>query len=102
MGKREHQALVLILIVTVFTALDYRILPMLLGADRYLYFFKPVIWLGLVSYVWSKPRCRFKGKLKLYNFILMWSTICAIIYICLYFAAGFLDGIGTSPYTRNW
>ncbi|NLZ93061.1 MAG: hypothetical protein GX922_03460, partial [Firmicutes bacterium] len=102
MGKKEHEALLLILIMTFFAALDYRALPLLLGADRYLYFFKPLMWLGLTGYVWSRPRRRFKGKLKLHNYILMWSTICAIIYICLYFAAGFIDGIGLSPYSKKW
>ena len=102
MGKKEHEALLLILIIALLAALDYRVLPLLLGADCYLYFFKPLIWLGLTVYVWSRPLQRFKGKLKLYNYILMWSTICAIIYICFYFGAGFIDGIGLSPYTKKW
>jgi signal peptidase len=39
--------------------------------------------------------------LKLYKFILLWSAICGIVYISVYFAGGFLDGIGGSPYAKS-
>ncbi len=101
MGKREYEALVLLLIIVLSLILGYQVLPSLLGSDGYLFFFKPLFWLGLSLYIWQKPRCRFKGRLKLYNFILIWSAICAVTYISVYFAGGFLDGIGASPYTKN-
>jgi len=101
MGKREYEALVLILIVLLSMVLGIKLLPSLLGSANYLYFFKPLFWLGLSLYVWKQPRIRFKGRLKLYNFILLWSAICAILYISVFFSGGFLDGIGTSPYNKN-
>ncbi|MDT3699992.1 MAG: signal peptidase I [Thermincola sp.] len=101
MGKREKQALALILIILLTMILGLKILPSLLGSTNYLYYFKPLFWLGLSFYIWQKPRCRFKGKLKLHNFLLMWSAICALFYISIFFAGGVLDGIGTSPYAKN-
>jgi len=101
MGKREYESLGLISIIFLSVILGINILPSLMGSDNYLYFFKPLFWFGLSFYVWKKPRCRFKGKLKLYNFIIMWSAICALFYISVFFGGGFLDGIGNSPYTKN-
>ncbi len=101
MGKREYEALGIILIIVLSMVLGYQVLPLLIGSTGYLFVFKPLFWFGLSLYIWKKPRCKFKGKLKLYNFILMWSTICAIFYIFVFFSGGFLDGIGASPYAKN-
>ena len=101
MGKREYEALILILIILFSLLLGNHVLPSLIGAANYLYYFKPLFWLGLSLYVWKKDRTRFKGKLKLYNFMLMWSAICAILYISVYFSGGFWDGIGRSPYHKD-
>lgn len=101
MGKREHETLVFIGIIIISLVLGNTVLPQWLGSTGYLNIFKPLFWLALSLYVWKQPRCRFKGKLKLYNFILLWSAICGIIYISVYFSGGFLDGIGASPYTKQ-
>jgi signal peptidase len=101
MGKKEWEALVLILIILLSMILGNKILPSWIGSANYLYIFKPLFWFGLSLYVWQKPRCRFKGKLKQYKFILMWSGICAFLYVSAFFAGGFLDGIGTSPYAKS-
>lgn len=101
MGKREYESLILLTMILLALLLGYELLPSLLGSYNYLYFFKPLFWLGLSVYIWHQPRCRFKGKLKLRKFLLMWSTICACFYIFIFFAGGFLDGIGASPYTKK-
>ena len=101
MGRREYEALWIIAVITVSMILGNTVLPSLLGASNYLYYFKPLFWLGLSVYVWKKPRCRFKGKLKLYKFIIVWSVICSIIYISIYFSGGFINGVGGNPYSRK-
>lgn len=101
MGNRDYELLVLLGIISIFTILGYQVLPSLIGSTVYLYYFKPLFWAGLSLYVWKRPRCRFKGRLRLYRYILLWSVICSILYISLYFASGFLDGIGLSPYTKD-
>lgn len=101
MGKKEYEALIFIIIILISLVLGITVLSPLMGSTNYLYYFKPLLWFGLSFYIWKQPRCKFKGKLKLYKFILIWSAICGIIYISVFFSGGFLDGIGTSPYTKS-
>jgi signal peptidase len=101
MGQREYGALIWIAIIAASVILDDWIWMPLLGSSLYLYGFKPLFWLALSYYIWKKPRVRFKGKLKLQGFILLWSAICAIVYVSVYFAGGFIDGIGSSPYAKS-
>lgn len=101
MGKREYNALTFIVIIIISLVLENTDLISLVGSSIYLYYFKPVFWFLLSYSIWRRPRTRFKGKLKLYRFILMWSAICGIVYISVYFAGGFIDGIGTSPYAKS-
>jgi len=100
-GKKEYEALIIILIIFVSILLGNTVLPSLLGSTGYMYIFRPVFWLLLSYYVWRQPKTRFNGKLKLYKFILIWSAICGILYISVFFLGGFIDGIGTSPYARS-
>ncbi|AUS95552.1 signal peptidase I [Clostridium thermosuccinogenes] len=101
MGKREYEALIIIAIILLSLILGNTVLPVLLGSSIYINVFKPVFWLAMSIYIWKQPRIRFKGKLKLYSFILIWSAICGITYMSVYFAGGFMDGIGASPYSRK-
>jgi signal peptidase len=101
MGKREYDALAFIIIIIILLICENTGLISILGSSVYLYYYKPIFWLLLACFIWKKPRTRFKGKLKLYKFILLWSAICGIVYISVYFAGGFLDGIGGSPYAKS-
>jgi signal peptidase len=101
MGNRDYESLVIIIIIFISATLGNTFLPLLTGSSNYLYFIKPIFWLALSYYIWRMPRTRFKGKLRLYSFIIIWSAICGILYMSIFFAGGFLDGIGTSPYTRK-
>jgi signal peptidase len=101
MGKREYEALIYIAAVIISMVLGDLVLMPLLGSSFYQYLIKPAFWMLLSYFIWKRPRVRFKGKLKLYKFILLWSAICGIVYVSVYFAGGFVDGIGTSPYARS-
>lgn len=101
MGSRENEGLLLIIIISVSVVLGYTLLPALAGASASTYYIKPVFWLILSIYVWRQPKVRFKGKLKLYRFIILWSAICGILYLSVFFLGGFLDGIGRSPYSKS-
>jgi signal peptidase len=101
MGNREYESLILLTLILLFHILGYVLVPSLLSSYVYLYILKPLFWLGLSIYIWYKPRCKFKGKLKLSGFLFLWSAICACLYLFIFFAAGFLDGIGASPYTKD-
>jgi len=102
MNKREYDALAIILIIFASMVLGNTVLPVLLGSTGYMYVFRPVFWFLLSFYVWRQPKTRFKGKLKLYRFILIWSAICGILYISVFFLGGFIDGIGTNPYDKSF
>lgn len=101
MGKREFESLIILIIVLLIAVPGNTYLPLLTGSSRYLYFIKPILWAVLSFYVWKMPRIRFKGKLRLYGYILVWSAICGIVYLAAFFSGGFLDGIGASPYAKD-
>jgi len=102
MGKKDYEALAIILLIVAAIILDNTFLPGMLGSTGYLYIFRPVFWFLLSFYVWKQPRTKFKGKLKLYKYILIWSGICGILYLTVFFLCGFLDGIGISPYAKSF
>jgi signal peptidase len=101
MGKREYEALIIIGVIILSLVIGEMVLMPLLGSTVYQFILKPAFWLLLSYYILKKPRVRFKGKLKLFRFIMLWSAICGIVYVSVYFAGGFIDGIGTSPYARS-
>ncbi|HHW31908.1 MAG TPA: signal peptidase I [Clostridiaceae bacterium] len=101
MGKREYEALIILAVILLSAILGIRILPSFIGTTAYQNIFKPLFWFALSVYIWKQPRVRFKGKLKLHKYILIWSAICGIVYMAIFFAGGFMDGIGASPYSRS-
>src|SRR5690554_4182728 len=101
MGKREYESAIILALILFFAFVGNCIMPMLVGSNNYLYYIKPLYWILFPVYILLKPRTRFKGKLKVYGYIITWSVIFGIVYLTLYFAGGFLDGIGASPYTRS-
>lgn len=101
MGNREYETLIILAVILLSLILGNTVLQPLIGSTVYQNFFKPVFWFALSFYIWEQPRVRFKGKLKLYKYILIWSAICGIVYMSVYFAGGFIDGIGSSPYSRH-
>lgn len=101
MGTRDYESLIFLLIILLAACLGNTLLPAWIGSVNYLYYVKPLSWLILSLYIWNKPRTRFKGKLRTYNHIILWSTICGLLYLALFFGVGFMDGIGKSPYARS-
>jgi len=63
---------------------------------------KPLIatlfWLGVAIYIWYLDRQRAKSKLRFRSFIMLWVFISACLYLFSYFAAGYIDGFGKTPY----
>ncbi len=91
----------IVFIIVVSMVLEYTVLIPLFGSVVCLYILRPVFWAALSCYISKKPRVRFKGKLKLYRFIVLWSAVLAVVCVSVYFAGGFLDGIGASPYAKS-
>lgn len=65
------------------------------------YIFIPILWIGVVFFVWSMPQIRPKGLLKLRGFVYQWAFILAIMYIVISVFAGLIDGLGKSPYNHS-
>ena len=101
MGKREYEALIIIGVIILSLVIGEMVLMPLLGSTVYQFILKPAFWLLLSYYIWKKPRVRFKGKLKLCRFIMVWSAFWGIVYVSVYFGGGCIDGIGTSPYAKH-
>lgn len=101
MGSRENECLLLVIIILAALVLGYTLVPVLAGASAFTYYYKPLFWFAMAVYVLRQPKVRFRGKLKLYRFIILWSVICGILYLSVFFLGGFVDGIGRSPYSKS-
>lgn len=66
--------------------------------EIYIYIIKPMLWGSIVVAVWIFPRIRAKGKLKLRNSLIWWTTYIGIFYAICIFWGGIIDGFGKSPY----
>lgn len=73
----------------------------LIDGQVFNYIIKPTLWLGLAYMVFSLPKVRAKGKLKLRGFINWWAFNFAVIFIVISVFAGFVDGLGKSPYSHT-
>ena len=65
------------------------------------YIFIPILWIGIAFIVWSMPRIRPKGYIKLRSLINQWAFILAVIFIVISIFAGYIDGLGKSPYSHS-
>lgn len=65
------------------------------------YIIKPALWLILAYIVWSFPKVRTRGRLKLRSFLNLWAFNFAVIYIIVSVLAGLVDGFGKSPYSHS-
>ena len=65
------------------------------------YIIKPILWIGLTFIIWSYPRIKPKGLLKLRSLINFWSLSFAVVYIITTVLAGLIDALGKSPYNHS-
>lgn len=102
MGRRDYESLIFLFVILLAACLGNTLFPAWIGSSNYLYFVKPLFWMILSFYIWKQPRTRFKGKLRAYNHLMLWSAICGLFYLVLFFGVGFMDGIGKSPFARSF
>ncbi len=62
---------------------------------------KPLLWIGIFIIICGMPHFKSNSKLRHRNFVYIWSLIFGISYILLNLFAGFLDGLGKSPYNHS-
>lgn len=89
------------LILLILYLLDNPLVAALFSVGVYGYYIKPILWLGFAYYLWTMPRPRIKGKLRLRGSIGFWATVFAVIYIVAMVFGGFIDGFGKSPYDHS-
>ncbi|NMA01075.1 MAG: signal peptidase I [Clostridia bacterium] len=93
------------IILTILALLIYIItnssLPNLIGSSLFNYLIKPSMWLGLASIIWLLPRTRPKSLLKFQESVYWWAFTFALVYIVVLVLAGFIDGLGKSPYSHT-
>ena len=65
------------------------------------YIIKPLLWTGVVAFIWFMPHVRPKARLRHRKVIYLWGFIFGLMYILINIAAGFFEGIGKSPYSHS-
>ncbi|WP_419823899.1 signal peptidase I [Anoxybacterium hadale] len=103
MSKSRIKIIYLFLFVGVLTiyALDNIVIRSLVGTSLFIYVLKPLFWSGIALMIFLLPAQRYKSKLRVGHFINSWSFIFAVVYICVQFLAGLVDGLGKSPYDHS-
>lgn len=76
-------------------------LPTLIGSSLFNYLIKPCMWLGLAYTISCFTRTRPKSLLKFQGSVFWWAFTFALIYIVILVLAGFVDGLGKSPYSHT-
>lgn len=67
----------------------------------YLYIIRPILWIS-IGVIINNLRCfRPGGKVRHRKLIVEWSIIFGIIYVSINLFAGFMYGLGKSPYSRS-
>lgn len=95
------RCIVLISLVLIIYMLTNSPLPTLVGSRVFNYFIRPCMWLGLAFIIFFFPKVRPKSQLKFISSVNMWALTFALVFIVISVFAGFLDGLGKSPYSHT-
>lgn len=97
----RFRCFVLISLVIIIYFITNSSLPTMVGSRVFNYIIRPCMWLGLAFIILFFPRVRPKGQLKFMSSINMWAMTFALVFIVISVFAGFLDGLGKSPYSHT-
>lgn len=65
---------------------------------NFIYFGRPILWLGVAATVYFFPRTRVAGRLSLRRFVIKLAIGAAIINFLFMMVGGMITGLGRSPY----
>lgn len=99
--KSYKRCLILIGLLIGIYILDNSAITTFINFKVYNNIIKALLWCFVAFIVWSFPKIRPNGPLNLRRFINQWAFIFAIMYIAITIFAGFIDGLGKSPYSHS-
>ncbi len=99
--KSKVRGSLLIFLLILMYILESSPITKIIDVSIFNYIVKPILWTGLSYVVWSYPKIRAKGQLKLKKVLNLWALNFAIIYIIIAVLAGVLDSLGKSPYNHS-
>lgn len=100
--KNSWRCFILLLSVLGIYSLENQLITSLVGNFTFGNILKPLLWCGIALVIFTMPALRYKSKLRTRNFINSWSLIFAVVFLCVQFLAGFVDGLGKSPYDHSF
>ena len=65
------------------------------------YIIKPSLWVGIAIFIYNIPHVKPKGKIKHRKLIIEWVIIFGTIFVAINIFAGFIFGLGKSPYSHS-
>lgn len=96
-GTKARRCALLIGLISFIYLVD--IFSPLKGSFWGTYVIRPLLWAGVAVTVWSFPRARPAGKLRLHKYLNMLAFVCAVSYIMVMIMGGMVIGFGKSPYS---
>jgi signal peptidase len=96
--RQLGRCLLIMLFIMVILFLSNTNLVTFTNNNNFIYFGRPLLWLGVGWLVFLFPRIRFAARLSLRCFIAQLAVGAAVIYLLFLMTAGMTQGFGKSPY----
>ncbi|MGB4438070.1 MAG: signal peptidase I [Sedimentibacter sp.] len=90
-----------IILLSAMYIIDNSSVTSYLGNFIYSNVIEPLLWIGISIILWKMPHIKATAKLRHRRFIYFWACNFGLIYIFITIFAGFLDGLGKSPYSHS-
>lgn len=92
---------ILLLLLLIMYVIDNSSVSPFIDSFTFTYIIKPILWFGISIFIWNIPKVRPKGKLKHKKLTIEWAFIFGIMFISINIFAGFIFGLGKSPYNHS-
>lgn len=99
--RSSKRCLIFILLLLSIYILENSPITRYIDSSIFNYIILPILWIGLIYFVWKSPHIRSKGKLKLRSFLNFWALNFAIIYTVILIVVGVIEALGKSPYNHS-
>lgn len=67
----------------------------------FMYIINPLLWVGTAIVIWQMPHIKPTAKQRYKKILYLWAFIFGVAYILINMCAGFLGGLGKSPYSHS-
>lgn len=101
MTKTTSRSVIVTLLLVFMYVIENLKINTFINVFTFTYIIKPILWVGLIIFIYNIPHIKPNAKIKHRKLIIEWSTIFGIIFVSINIFAGFIFGLGKSPYSHS-